>query len=208
MQLTLLAVMACCATAVSAQPKQEREFDYVLRKTPNLAQGKQIYETCAACHGLRGEGVSDGSVPAIAGQHFNVVVKQIVDFRHDKRGDIRMQHFADDLHLGFSQQIADVSAYIAAMKPTAALGTPPADHSGADLYGKLCMRCHGSKGEGQGDWLVPRVSGQHSAYLIDELEKTARGDRPNMSESHTGLIKDLDARDIRSIAAYLSRLNP
>jgi cytochrome c553 len=54
----------------------------------------------------------DGGVPRIAGQHISVLAKQLADYRHDRRWDIRMEHFADRHHLVDAQAIADVTAYI------------------------------------------------------------------------------------------------
>ena len=205
MNLIVLGVMACWAGIATTQPKQEREFDYVLRKKPDVTHGEKLYETCAACHGPVGEGASDGTVPAIAGQHFNVLAKQIVDFRHDKRRELRMQHFVDDMHLTFAQDIADVARFIAGMKPTVAADAPSvANRVGGDKYSKLCMRCHGANGEGQADWLVPRVAGQRYAYLVDELHLMAKNGRPNMSQNHVELVSGLDDQSIQAIAAHLS----
>src|SRR5688500_18898239 len=89
----------------------KQEFAAVLRRTPDPTNGQELFETCAACHGSRGGGVTDGTVPAIAGQHYRVIVKQLVDFRHDQRWDIRMEHFTDRHRLPNPQQLADLAAY-------------------------------------------------------------------------------------------------
>src|ERR1700694_4479008 len=68
----------------------QQEYDSVLRSKADLVRGEKLFETCAACHGTNGAGASDGTVPAIAAQHFRVLAHELVDYRHDKRWDLRM----------------------------------------------------------------------------------------------------------------------
>jgi cytochrome c oxidase subunit 2 len=110
------------ATTFADSPNSaaEREFAAVLRLKPDAVHGEQIFDTCAACHGDNGHGASDGSVPAIAGQNFRVIVRELVMFRHGGRSDPRMQHFTDRTHLTRgAQDIADVAAYVSQLQPSA-----------------------------------------------------------------------------------------
>ena len=110
------------ATTFADSPNSaaEREFAAVLRLKPDAVHGEQIFDTCAACHGDNGHGASDGSVPAIAGQNFRVIVRELVMFRHGGRSDPRMQHFTDRTHLTRgAQDIADVAAYVSQSQPSA-----------------------------------------------------------------------------------------
>lgn len=96
--------IAACGAALA-----QDEFAAVLRGRPNMVHGEQLFATCAACHGADGAGVSDGIVPAIAGQHYRVLAGELLDYRHDKRWDIRMEHHADDHNLGDTQDVVDVA---------------------------------------------------------------------------------------------------
>jgi len=62
-----------------------QEYRTVLQSKPDNAHGEQLFAKCAVCHGSDGTGVQDGRIPAIADQHFRVIARQLVDFRHDKR---------------------------------------------------------------------------------------------------------------------------
>src|ERR1044071_1956495 len=109
------------AGAASGPPLDESdesrlELIEAARLTPNLPTGADLFETCAACHGRDGLGTSDGTVPAIAGQHGSVLLKQLVDFRHNQRWDERMQHFSDQHHLAGAQELTHVTAYIAGLR--------------------------------------------------------------------------------------------
>ena len=100
------------SAAVYALSTAQEELAEVKRSTPDLDHGAELFDTCAACHGPDGGGTSDGQVPRIGSQHLSVLWKQLTDYRHDRRWDLRMEHFADRHHLSDAQAIADVGTYI------------------------------------------------------------------------------------------------
>jgi cytochrome c553 len=188
------------------------ELQAALRATPDPGRGAKLFETCAACHGTDGGGAPDGSVPAIAGQHRSVIVKQLIDFRHDKRINIRMQHFVADDHLAGAQALADVAGYVASLAPQSALAPPSAPPetlaSGRNAYGRLCQSCHGARAEGDGATRVPRLAGQHVEYLSQQLADAAEGRRPSMAPDHARTLQRLDRPELGALAAYLASLKP
>jgi cytochrome c553 len=202
-----LAALAATWGDASAATKS-RELDLVLARTPDPSHGAKLYETCAACHGTRGEGLSDGSVPAIAGQSFTVVAKQLVDFRSGRRSNRRMQHFADTTHLSYSQEVADVAAYVSQLAPRAppVPGVDAGAPRGSIVYIRKCERCHGAMAEGIEAGLAPRLAGQHTEYLVRQLTDAAAGVRPAMKQAHAGIIDSLSPDDIAAVAASLSSL--
>lgn len=208
--LALLAVAVLPLAGLAAGTARQ-EFRDAANRTPDPARGAQLYEaSCGACHGPAGGGVDDGSVPAIAGQHRRVLLKQLVDFRNRQRWDIRMEHFADREHLPGAQDLADLASHIAALppQPSRAFGSGEYLRHGAFVYFESCERCHGSSGQGDAAGMVPRIAGQHVEYLVRQLHDTAEGRRPNMNAEHVRLVEDLDRQDILGVADYLSRLNP
>ena len=54
--------LATLAALVSTQ-----EFADAVSRTPEVERGAQLFETCAACHGVAGAGTEDGLAPRIAG---------------------------------------------------------------------------------------------------------------------------------------------
>ncbi|HKZ74890.1 MAG TPA: c-type cytochrome, partial [Steroidobacteraceae bacterium] len=159
MKLSTPVVLALALAALPAvgggEGESRAELRSALGRTPDFRHGEQLYETCAACHGSNGGGVSDGSVPAIAGQHYRVIVKQLVDFRHDRRWDIRMEHFTDRHRLPGPQDLADLAAYVSVMQRTNHPGTsdPELLRRGAQVYFAGCATCHGPTGEGDDEQL-------------------------------------------------------
>jgi cytochrome c553 len=203
----LLAALAS-ATAVLAASSSRREFNAALAAKPDPAAGAAHFEVCAACHGTDGGGADNGNVPAIASQHFRVLVKQLVDFRHNDRWDIRMEHFVDRHHLKDAQAIADVARYIADLPRInrVGLGNGQALVRGEELYRARCADCHGAQAQGADKDKMPRLAGQHQLYLVRQLQDAADGRRPNMQGRHVGLARNLNFDDIQAVADYLARL--
>ncbi len=203
-----IGLLAAASAAAQAVSTAQEELAQIKRSTPDLDRGAQLFETCAACHGPQGGGTSDGQVPRIGGQHLSVLWKQLVDYRHDRRWDLRMEHFTDRHHLENAQAIADVAAYIHQLEPR----EPPGKGSGklleqgAAVYGQLCRSCHGGAGEGDGQHAVPRIAGQHYEYLRRQFYDAVDGRRPNFSPAHIRLLARLDHDAIEAVADYLSRL--
>jgi cytochrome c553 len=209
MNKILWVLVATCCSVAWAVPVAQREFDLVLKRTPDVAHGVLLYETCAACHGAKGEGVSDGSVPVLAGQSYTVIAKQLVDFRAGERGDSRMAHFTTGRHLAYSQHIADVAAYIASLSSRSPRSTTTkmSEH-GSVVYARTCERCHGTVGEGKEDTLAPRLASQHAEYLMRQLDDAAEGRRPPMAASHAPLLRNLKRDEQLAVTSYLASLGP
>ena len=211
-----LVLFAWAGTAIAqdTHPRvlRDREFTEGAFLEPDLAHGRELYNTCAACHGADGRGTADGDIPAIAGQHGSVLLKQLADFRYDQRWNERMQYFTDRHFLPGAQDVTDVAAYVASLPrfpPTAkGIGDGTSLNEGARTYFRQCEKCHGPLG--QGDLLTrrPRLAGQHYGYLLRQLEETAANLRPGMDDSHVDMLRKLSPAELRGIADYLSRLSP
>jgi cytochrome c553 len=205
----LLALAA--SAAVLAISSTQQELAEVKRSVPSLDHGAEHFETCGACHGTDGGGTRDGQVPRIGGQHRSVLQKQLIDYRHDRRWDLRMEHFADRHHLVDAQAVADVAAYIHELEPSgpAGQGSGKSVDAGAALYAKRCSSCHGASAAGDEVHAVPRIAGQHYEYLRRQFYDAVDGRRPNFSPAHIRLLAELEHDDIEAVADYLSRLpNP
>jgi cytochrome c553 len=202
------------ATADTSNPRLagNQEFVDAARLEPDLARGARLFDTCPACHGPDGRGTADGQVPAIAGQHGSVLLKQLTDFRNEQRTYQRMRHFADAQHLPGPQDLTDVAAYVASLPrfpPTAtSIGDGSKLGEGASVYFRECERCHGPLGQGNLLLRRPRLAGQHYLYLLKQMEDTANDRRPGMDSAHVARLKNMSAAQLRGVADYLSRLSP
>lgn len=211
-----LAVWVVIGAALGAAPTAgadsaaSAEFREALARKPDPAHGSSLFRSCAICHGNDGAGVTDGSVPAIAGQYARVILRQLVDFRHHRRWDVRMEHFVDQHRLAGPQDLADVAAFVASLPRHFESGRGPGDAVGLgeSVYENRCASCHGAQAQGDEHRGVPRLAAQHYQYLMRQIYDTADARRPNMESDHVGLLGALERRDILAVSDYLARLPP
>jgi len=137
----------------------------------DLAKGKDINGTCAACHGQYGAGGKKGEYPRIGGQRAAYIEDQLRSFRARKRVNIPMYPYTQERELP-DEDIKDVSAYLASIElPTKWPEFKDSDDAltrltamekvmivprvegnidnGGAIYQKQCASCHGKTGKGR-----------------------------------------------------------
>jgi len=203
----LLLCLGLAAAAARGSPTAVQDFNAALAKTPNLEHGSELFRECAACHGPSGGGSKNGDVPRIAGQHLTVIVRQLVDYRHDLRWDIRMEHYAGRKLLDHPQSIVDIAGFISQLTgdPSNSVGTGLLVGHGATVYASRCARCHGAEGEGNATSRIPRLAGQHYEYLLRQMYDAVDGRRPNFSPAHIRILAKLERDDLLGLADFLAR---
>lgn len=205
--MRLLLAILCCLYGALAGAASVVEDDYrrALQKTPDTQAGERLFATCAACHGPDGAGQAERWVPRIGGERFPIIVRQLVDYRHGKRRDERMQANSGRHRLEDLQAIADVASWVSGLSPPAPPRPEegPATASGRQLYVARCASCHGERGEGKAD--APRLANQHVRYLIRQIRDTVDGRRPELSVAHDRLFRMMDSREIEGLADALLR---
>ena len=105
----LAAAVAFIGTLESKKPAPTLKGD--------IAHGKQLYQTCAACHGAKGEGNAMLQAPALASRSDWYLVTQLQNFKKglrgaDSRDTLGAQMTAISGTLPDDQAITDVVAYI------------------------------------------------------------------------------------------------
>ena len=164
------------APAGTAARQNPDELRAALDAQPRASSGARLFERCAVCHADDAGGSSHGIVPALAGQQFRYLVKQIAEFREHER-------FAGDIHaqvareaIDGSQAIADLSAYLAELPPNPRPKTGPGSHvsRGGDLYRAACESCHRDSGLGNDASGIPNLRGQHYSYLVRQMSDIGR----------------------------------
>jgi cytochrome c553 len=208
--VALTLVLGITVESASAWTVPAHEKEDALSLTPNLERGRRIYETCAICHSPMGWGTPDGRYPQIAGQHFNVIVKQLTDIRAGNRDAPTMYPFSLYSFTQGAQGIADVAGYIAQlpMVPDNGLGYGMDLEMGKQLYQQYCQECHGERGEGDNKEFYPSVAGQHYEYLRREAFWIKSGKRYNADPTMVKKIAELSGIEIAAVVDYISRLRP
>lgn len=207
----LLGCLAVVPMSSQAGDVAEQEFAAALHARPSLMHGEALFDdTCIACHGPDGGGQANGGVPAIAAQHPRVVIRQLVDYRHGGRFDLRMEHSTGRHRLVNAQDIADVAAYVGQLPPTQAADTGNGDlvTAGQLVYARVCASCHGDSAMGNASDGVPRLAGQHYDYLLGQMIAVTEARRPAFPAEHALLFQHLQRSDLIGIADYLCRLGP
>lgn len=196
------------ATAPKAWNQGGGEQDEALALTPNLENGRDVYEVCSACHQPNGWGLTDGTFPLIAGQHRDVLIKQLSDIRALNRDNPTMYPFALPQEIGGPQSIADVTAYIAKlpMNPNNGVGPGTSVEKGKQLYADNCVRCHGDQGQGDDAKYYPRIQGQHYEYLLRQYKWIKEGKRRNANPDMVKQIQNFTDEDTVAVLDYVSRL--
>ena len=211
---TTRAIWVAAALLASSLASSAESARQELERARNLQadeeRGEQLFAQCTACHGPEGAGDKNGSVPRIAGQHYSVLLKQLVDFRHQKRWDFRMEERANRAHLVDTQEVADVAVYVSDLNPSSPPGMGEGTElaAGAALYETRCKSCHAQDGAGDGAKTVPRLAGQHYAYLMRQMYDAVDGRRPTLQRHHSERLEPLDFEQVRALSDYLSRLKP
>ncbi len=191
-----------------AANEARRDLDLAKQAAPDPEHGAELYRACISCHGADGNGQANGNVPRIAGQHYSVLLKQIVDFRYGKRWDFRMEQIANQHTLEGPQDIADLAAYVTSLERGGSRGIGEGTYAtdGAILYGQRCASCHRPDGSGDAAKAIPRLAGQHYDYLLRQMYDAVDGRRPTLDKVHVNKIEPLDFQQVRALADFLSRI--
>jgi len=192
----------------------------------NLARGKEVNETCAACHGELGQGGKKGEYPRLAGQRAAHIADQLKAFRRRARINIPMYPYTQERELT-DADIDDVAAYLAQIElPMAWPEFKPGDDAltrltltervmilprvpgdldnGRRLYSTECAACHARDGMGRGKF--PRLVGQYTAYLKRQIEAFVKGERPHDEVTTGGILNRLKEAQHLDMLAYLTSI--
>ena len=178
--------------------------------TGDAAAGEQKSASCMACHGPQGNSANP-QFPVLAGQVPGYIAAQLAEFKNGKRASALMAPLAANLS---DQDMTDLDAYYAAQTPAGlAISEDQVDAAerGEKLYRggykdfsiAACMSCHGPAGHGIPP-RFPRVSGQHAAYLEQQLLALKNGTR--QSEVMNPIAFRMSEQQIREVSLYMSAL--
>jgi len=177
---------------------------------PDLAKGEASYgAVCAACHGVDGNSGTP-AYPKLSQQHPEYLVKQLQEFKSDKRSNAIMKGFASMLS---DEDMKNISYWVASKKakPGTAkdkelvtLGERIYRGGIADRQVPACAGCHSPNGAGI-PAQYPRLSGQHADYAVAQLTAFRDGVRKNSLQMNQIAAK-MNDREIKAVADYVAGL--
>jgi cytochrome c553 len=209
MKIALILIVVALLSAGCAETDRSRNLADSRVHGAVLAQ-----QVCANCHGAGGNSVSP-NFPALAGQSHAYLVTQLRAFRdktrHDPQAVTYMWGLARSLTDSQIEQLADYYSAQTARPHGALASIESTIASGQAIYlrgtggaAPACVTCHGDRA--QGTEIVPRLAGQHAAYIERQLRiYQTSNDRPD-----GGVMKlacsGMTAEDMRAVAAFVQSL--
>lgn len=166
---------------------------------------------CQACHGANGNSANP-EWPSLAGIGADYIAEQLKNYKTGKRNNAVMMANAMALS---ADDMADLGAYFGSLVNTGLEADPSYWQAGQKLYRggdaargiPACMACHGPTGRGNESAKFPALHGQHSVYLMKQLNDYASGAR---TTGPNGIMQTISKRltpdDIRNLASYLQGL--
>ncbi len=165
---------------------------------------------CTGCHNEDGNSTTP-EFPKIAGLDAAYITKQINDFKKDKRVSEIMGPMANQIP---DKEVGVLAAYFSKQKRTRGVATDAKlAAQGQQIYDDgivssavpACAGCHGEKGEGTDKF--PRLAGQHTVYLMTQMNNFKNVVRNNDARKVMRAITlRMTEQDMKAVAEYITSL--
>ncbi|BAN48079.1 c-type cytochrome [Metapseudomonas resinovorans] len=136
-------------------------------------------QTCAACHGDRGQGNPALGAPRLAGQQADYLLQQLQGFKTGRRGyDARDSHGAQMRAVVANldeAEFASLALHYAGQDLGSGGESSVANAGGKAAYQGTCAACHGPVGDGYALLKTPNLRILDAAYLERQLSHYAEG---------------------------------
>lgn len=175
-------------------------------------KGKAKAVLCQSCHGLDGNS-SNGVWPKLADQNATYLKKQLEDFKSGLRSDPIMSPMAAKLS---EEDIRNLAVYFTNQQISKGVTPKKYLELGEKIYRRgnketgvpACMACHGPAGNGNPAAAWPRLAGQHSEYIENQLKAYRSGKRANDPNAMMrGVAEKMSDEEIAAVANYVSGLH-
>ena len=209
----LIAIAAVCALegadARASEESVDRATQTALSLDAHPDRGAAQFDLyCVRCHDSQAQGDARTGIPALAGQRFAYVVRQLANFAGGERDSGSMHAVVSQKELREPQTWVDIAAYLnrIPLSNRAQTGDGTRLALGRGIFHEQCATCHRGDAHGDSDGFVPSLRNQHYHYLVNQLHKLGAGYRHNVDENLVRFIASFDDQDIKATADYLSRL--
>lgn len=176
--------------------------------------GDGVAQTCVACHGSDGNSLVP-AWPKLAGQHATYLYRQLQYYQEGEKGPRYVPAMLSVVADLSDQDLWAISQFYAGQRMSPGYAQPKNLDLAQRLYRggdrsrgiAACMACHGPKGEGNGQALSPRLSGQHADYIRDQLLAYRENKRTTDPQGiMRTLAKKLTIEEIGALANYVQGL--
>lgn len=175
---------------------------------PPLAERLQL---CSGCHNADGNSTVPEN-PRLAGLDTAYLTRQLADFKSGNRPSPVMAGIVSLLQ---ESELKPLASHFNKQKP--APGAGAADTRllarGKEIFDEgivgsavpACSGCHNEDGSGTDKY--PRITGQHSAYVVQQLTNFKSGTRANDSKGvMQAVAKRMNEQEIQAVAEYVATL--
>ncbi len=182
----------------------------------DAAAGNAKSTPCVACHGVGGNGIINPEWPKLAGQHSGYIAEQL---KHFKAGERKNAVMSGQATLLSEQDMADVAAHFASLKAVPGVASKDSIASAQKLYRAgdatrglpACAACHGPTGAGNPAAKYPRIGGQNTPYVTNQLNAYRKGkDGERGAGKHALMMSAVAAKltdaEIAALASYIAGL--
>ena len=167
-------------------------------------------QLCGGCHNPDGNSVIPEN-PKLSGLDAEYFVRQMHDF---KNGNRKSPVMSGIIPLVDEKEFEALAAFFHRQKPKpgeavdaklAAQGKEIYDEGIVGSAVPACSGCHNEDGSGTEKY--PRIAGQHSVYVIQQLSSYKNGGRANDSKAvMRAVAKRMNEKEIRAVAEYVVTL--
>lgn len=173
--------------------------------------GKELATPCAACHGADGNSLAP-NWPKIAGMGEKYLLKQLKEIQSGSREILEMAGQLDNMS---AADLENLAAYFAGQTMSGGAAKPQLVDAGEAIYRggvresgiSACTACHSPTGQGNSLAGFPRLGGQHSVYIEQQLLRFQTGERNNDAEGvMRDIAKRMTAAEIKAVSSYASGL--
>lgn len=182
-----------------------------------IKAGKEKAQICIACHGVGGNS-NNPEWPNLSQQSKRYLIDQLHMFRDGIRKNALMNAQAMNLS---DQDIIDLASYynslqgkkgkVQAGEKIIRLGESIYRGGILDRGIPACISCHGPKGLGIDRTGYPKISGQHSAYLLNRLKNYKEGyDDKHLISKNYSIMSSISFKlsniEMKGLSEYLQGL--
>lgn len=163
--------------------------------------GAKVSQFCANCHGEGGNSTNPDT-PNLAGQNTAYLLEQLRRFTDGRRKNEFMEGMIKalkaDEKIGITVYYASRPVFV---KPGGNAGLIA---QGKEHYTKVCLKCHGEKGQGTDRFA--RIAGQQSGYLTKTLQRYRSGSKDRIEPLMWQATMTMKDSEIDAVVAYVSSM--